>query len=58
MSFMECQATGTPRTKWNSHIPEEPAQVETGYTYGQLYAPHARESSLNPNSNTLEPGLL
>lgn len=55
---MECQATGTPRTKWNSHIPEEPAQVETGYTYGQLYAPHARESSLNPNSNTLEPGLL
>jgi hypothetical protein len=37
MSFVECRATETRRTKRNNHIPEDPAQVGIEYTYGQLY---------------------
>jgi len=36
MSFVECQARETRRTKRNSHVPEDPAQVGNEYTYGQL----------------------
>jgi hypothetical protein len=44
MSFVECQAKETRRTKRNSHIPEDPAQVGTEYTYGQLYTYQMQES--------------
>jgi hypothetical protein len=44
MSFVECQAIETRRTKRNSHIPEDPAQVGTEYTYGQLYMYQMQDS--------------
>jgi hypothetical protein len=37
MSFVECQAAETRRTKRNGYTPEDAAKVGIEYVYGLLY---------------------